>query len=128
MLFFVVLFVLFFLSLLVLSLSLLTISNFEVWLRRQTGDLIGSFFESRHHLSLANKHELVRFYLSVAILRMRVAEGLVELMRVKRLSEWEVEAHEKFGAWPWGEQMLSAKVMSMTPEKLGVAGEAHGAE
>ena len=93
----------------------------KFWLRRQTGDLIGSLMDSRppkkkqnntkhaknkkkrHHLSIPSKNELVRFYLSVAILRMHVGESMAELNKVKRLAEWETEAHAHFGKWPWGE-------------------------
>ena len=64
------------------------------------------------------KNELVRFYLSVSILRMHVGESMAELNKVRKLAEWEAEAFEHFGQWPWGEQMLSLKVVTITVDKL----------
>ena len=56
--------------------------------------------------------------MSVSILRMHIGESRDELNKVRKLAEWEAAAFEHFGQWPWGEQMLSLKVVSMTPDKL----------
>ena len=41
-----------------------------------------------------------------------------KLSKVKRLSEWEAAAHARHGGWPWGQQIFSEKVMSMTKQNL----------
>ena len=89
------------------------------WFVRQTGDLMGSFMDSRQHLSLDNKYHLVRFYLSVAIVRMRVgAEATQKLSKVQRLSDWEHMAWSHAGKWPWGQEIFTEQVMKMTKQKL----------
>ena len=64
------------------------------------------------------KNELVRFYLSVAILRMRKADAKADLLKVRALGDWEAQAFADFGKWPWGEQMFSLKVVSVTHDQL----------
>ena len=73
--------------------------------------MIGAFFEAKHYLSRRSKFELVRFYLSVAVLRMKVAEDADGLEKLRRMSEWEAKTFETHSYWPWGEQMLSPKAI-----------------
>ena len=69
-------------------------------------------------MSIPSKNELVRFYLSVAVLRMHIGESRDDLNKVRKLGEWEAAAFERFGQWPWGEQMLGLQVVSVTVDKL----------
>ena len=69
-------------------------------MRRQTGDLVGTFFEARPGLSLEVKYELVKFYLSVAVLRMHVGEQRDAIEKVRHLSAWEAGTHEALSFHP----------------------------
>ena len=85
----------------------MTISNFEVWLRRKTGDLVASLFASRPGVSLIKKYELVRFYLSVSQLRMKLGEDHAGIEKVTNMAEWERLAFDTYGGWPFGERGAS---------------------
>ena len=73
--------------------------------------MIGAFFEAKHYLSLCSKFELVRFYLSVAVLRIKVADDQESLEKPRTMSEWEATTKELHSYWPWGERIMSPKAI-----------------
>ena len=76
------------------------------WLRRQTGEMLGLLFEAKKHLRRSAKYELVRFYMSVVILRMKIGNDQVSLQRMNALAAWETEIFLTNSSWPWGEKIL----------------------
>ena len=91
----------------------------DTLLRRDLSVLIATFCQAREGLSRQKKYELLRFYMSVALLRFRrIEEAGEEMLRLHRLQMWEHEAFEEFQDWPWGEEIFSGKVLGITHEAL----------
>ena len=82
----------------------------ETHLRLSLGVLIATFFQARESLSRQKKYELLRFYMSVAVLRFYLldSEG-EERLRLHRLDVWEHETFEDYKEWPWGEEIFTCK-------------------
>ena len=79
-------------------------------MRRQTGDIIAKFWHSRPDVTMEVKYTLLRFYLSVAVFRMGVAEQNDEIQKITELSEWEAQTHNIYDCWPWGERIFTEEV------------------
>ena len=79
------------------------------WLRRQTGEMIGLFFEAKKHLNRVAKYEVLRFYMCVVTWRMKVGQDAVSLQRMSALAAWEKEVFDETACWPWGEQIFTEK-------------------